>query len=184
MSRLEKTLRRHAPIPKSWVDMLSMPLRTWIQLFFIYCLAHHLSFYWEWRGFLIVAVYQKSTRSYRVHVHLDLSRPPYRKTLEYKFESPYLASLIPFLLHLYDRQPSDFLATRNRQASVRYLSFYSFLVRWNLSEKEFQALSMAQPVVISPCLFQKEYPELASSLAKGSRPSDPRTWTRSELLSA
>jgi hypothetical protein len=183
MHRFEKTLRRHRPPPtESWIDPVQMPLRMWVQLFFVYCVAHHLSFYWEWDGFLVVALFNKSKKLYSVHVHVDRPQPPYLETLDYTFESPYLASLLPFLMHLYDRYPSTFLATRNRQASVRHLSFYTFLVQWKVSEKEFEALTKAVPAPMSQCLFKKEYSDLSTLIKKSTKKQQEKTWSRSELL--
>jgi hypothetical protein len=121
----KKVVRRHSPITTTKVER-RMSLREWVRFFFIYAMAHHRSFYWQREdGTLIVASTTNKQTYYNVGLQIDLISPP----LQHQFEPPLTTSMLPFLMEIYDQSPKSlFLAVRNHQASVRQLSFYSFLL--------------------------------------------------------
>jgi len=124
----KKVVRRHTPTTTTKAER-RISLREWVRFFFIYAMAHHRSFYWQCKdGMLVVASTTKKQSYYNVGLQIDLISPP----LQHRFDPPFTTSMLPFLMNIYSQSPDAlFLAVRNHQASVRQLSFYSFLLMIN-----------------------------------------------------
>jgi hypothetical protein len=83
------------------------------------------NFYWAWKSFLIVVRHQKS-KTFLI-LEIPLSEPPFlvQKHVDIThIPKPVIVQSLLFLYDFYDSSPK---LTRNRQYSVQFLSFQSFL---------------------------------------------------------
>lgn len=101
------------------------PLSRWVGLFFQYAMDKKKNFYWAWDQFLVVVRRQKKTTLLVLEVPLPTAPYLAQKHVDITHLPP--EAVVASLLFLYNHYPSSFLLRRNREHSVRFLSFRSFL---------------------------------------------------------
>lgn len=104
---------------------LYFPLRQWLELFFQYALKNKKNFYWAWKSFLIV-VRKHGSKLFLV-LEIPLKQAPFlvQKHVDItNIPKPVVVQSLLLLFDLYDSSP---MLPRNREYSVRFLSFISFL---------------------------------------------------------
>lgn len=104
---------------------LCFPLRQWVGFFFNYALSKNKNFYWAWKSFLIVVRHQKS-KTFLV-LEIPLPEAPYLVQKHVDITNIPKHVVVQSLLFLYDFYDSSPKLTRNREYSVQFLSFRSFL---------------------------------------------------------
>lgn len=111
---------------------LCFSLKQWVGFFFDYALSKKKNFYWAWKSFLIVVRHQKS-KTFLI-LEIPLSEPPFLVQKHVDITHIPKPVVVQSLLFLYDFYESSPKLTRNRQYSVQFLSFPSFLSLWKNGE--------------------------------------------------
>lgn len=105
-------------------------LPDWLGNFFHYALRKKRNFYWAWDRFLVVVRHQRNNK--RVLV-LEMPQPeaPYLVQKHVNISSIPTDILVNSLLLLAQHYASSPMLPRNREYSVRFLSFLSFVHTFN-----------------------------------------------------
>lgn len=119
MVYLKKSKKGMEPEP------LYFPMRQWIGYFFQYALMKKKNFYWAWKSFMIIIRQQKSQTM--LVLEIPLKHAPYLVQKHVDITTIPKDVVIQSLLFFYDFYDSSPMLMRNREYSVRFLSFISFL---------------------------------------------------------
>lgn len=123
---LPSVLKKHlGRVQTTSMDKLNLPLEEWVRYFFTFALDKKKKFYWAWKKFMITIRKEKdktvlvleiflAKAPFLLQKHVDITHIP----------NPILVNSLMFLYNHYDSSPK---LRRNREYSVRYLSFISFV---------------------------------------------------------
>lgn len=107
------------------VKQQHFPLSDWLGYFFHYALTRNKNFYWAWDQFMIVVRHYKKKRFLVLEIPIPQEPFLIQKHVDITAIPPdVLVQSLLFLFHHYNSSP---LLRRNREPSVRFLSFLSFL---------------------------------------------------------
>lgn len=131
MDIFPKKLQKHFYPQDIWVrkynlDKLSFSMRNWILTFFSFCINNHKSFYWDFDKFKII-IRRKTPTNIRLFIEVLIPYKPFLVQHQFNISHLQPTSLLRILVELYDSYPSSSLCGRNRQSSVRFLSFFSYI---------------------------------------------------------
>lgn len=121
-SVLKKNLGR---VPTTKTDKLHLPIGEWLRYFFTFALDKKKHFYWSWKDFMIVIRNEKDGRTVMI-LEIFLPNAPFLRQKHIDIThipKDVLVNSLLFLYHHYDSSPR---LRRNREHSVRFLSFISF----------------------------------------------------------
>ena len=124
---LPSVLRKNLGIKKkTHTDKLYLPMEEWVRRFFEYSLDKKKDFYWAWKSFMIVVRKQKDNKKILV-LEIPLKKAPFLLQKHIDITNIPPAVLIDSLMFLYDHYESSPMSRRNREHSVNFLSFISFV---------------------------------------------------------
>jgi len=110
---------------KEW-HQTSHSLNRWIIAFFQYAINKKKSFYWAWDKFMIV-IRRRSNDDVRMIIEIPLKNPPFLVQKQIDITNLSKDALLNTLVFILKNYSSSYQATRNKQSSVKFLSFSSFL---------------------------------------------------------
>lgn len=123
---LPSVLKKHlGRSPTTKTDKLHLPMDQWLRYFFTFALNKKKNFYWAWKDFMIVVRREKDGRTVMV-LEIFLPKAPFLRQKHIDIThipKDVLVNSLMFLYHHYDSSPR---LRRNREHSVRFLSFISF----------------------------------------------------------
>ena len=123
---LPSVVKKHlGRVPTTNIDKLHLPLDEWLRYFFTFASNKKKNFYWAWKDFMIVVRHQKDGRTVLV-LEIFLPKAPFLRQKHIDIThipKDVLVDSLMFLSHHYDSSPK---LRRNREHSVRFLSFISF----------------------------------------------------------
>lgn len=103
-------------------------LRDWVGYFFTDAMKNKKNFYWAWKSFMIVVRRQHSPQKQTILiVEIPLKKAPYLVQKHIDITNIPKDGVVNFLLFFYDAYDSSPMLKRNKEYSVRYMSFISFL---------------------------------------------------------
>lgn len=101
------------------------PLSRWVGLFFHFAMGVNKNFYWAWDQFMIVVRRQK--KKTLLVLEIPIKQAPYLVQKHVDITDIPNEMVVASLMFLYRHYPSSPWLARNREHSVRFLSFRSFL---------------------------------------------------------
>lgn len=123
---LPSVLKKHlGRVPTTKTDKLHLPIGEWLRYFFTFALDKKKNFYWAWKDFMIVIRNEKDGRTVMV-LEIFLPKAPFLRQKHIDIThipKDVLVNSLLFLYHHYDSSPR---LRRNREHSIRFLSFISF----------------------------------------------------------
>ncbi len=123
---LPSVLKKHlGRVPITTIDKLQLPIQEWLRYFFTFALNKKTNFYWAWKDFMIVVRREKDGRTVMV-LEIFMSQAPFLRQKHIDIThipKDVLINSLMFLYHHYDSSPR---LRRNREHSIRFLSFISF----------------------------------------------------------
>lgn len=108
---------------KNKTQELALTKRGWLGYFFGFSLQKKLNFYWAWQDFMIII----RNKGRLLVIEIPVSMQPYlvQKSVDISHLSHDV--IIGSLLYLVTHYPCSFSLLRNKELSVHFLSFISFL---------------------------------------------------------
>lgn len=124
---LPSVLRKNLGLKKTNPnDRLQLPFDGWLRLFFAHALEKNKDFYWAWKDFMIVVRKKKDHKRIMV-LEVPLPQPPFLAQKHIDITNIPPAVLTDSLMFIYHHYKSSPLLRRNREHSVGFLSFVSFV---------------------------------------------------------
>jgi len=122
---LPSVLKKHLGlVPTTSMDKLNLPLEEWVRYFFTFALDKKKKFYWAWQHFMVTIRREKDKTVLILEIFLPKAPFLFQKHVDIThIPNPVLVNSLMFLYTHYKSSPN---LRRNREHSVRYLSFISF----------------------------------------------------------
>lgn len=109
----------------TYTDKLHLPISVWLNYFFQYALEKKKNFYWAWKSFMIVVRKQKDKLI--LVLEIPLKKAPFLVQKHVDITNIPIKNIVGSLLFLHHHYESSPMLRRNREHSVRFLSFISFV---------------------------------------------------------
>lgn len=124
--KFPSVLKKHlGHVSRRQTDNLHLPMEQWLQYFFTFALNKNKNFYWAWKHFMIVIRKEKDRTIMVLEIFLPHAPFLRQKHIDITpIDKQVLVNSLMFLYHHYDSSPR---LRRNREHSVQYLSFLSFI---------------------------------------------------------